>query len=69
MIDREYFTLVFKGDITKIEGNPHKIETPFGTAIASGAGNAFDVIECIHEIEEAANNLLNTIIKNVPERS
>jgi hypothetical protein len=67
--DRQFFTLVFEGDITKFEGNPMRTPTPFGVPVASGIGNAFDVIENIHEIEDAANNLLNVILKNSPERS
>lgn len=61
MSNREYFTLVFKGDITKIQGNPMKIETPYGLPVASGMGNAFDVIENIHEIEDAASKLVAAI--------
>lgn len=63
MGNREYFTLVFKGDITKIKGNPMKIETPFGIAVASGMGNAFDALENIHEIEDAAQKLIAAIAR------
>lgn len=63
MGDRNYFTLVFEGDITKIKGNPHKIETPYGFPVASGMGNAFDVIENLHEIEEAASKLIAAICR------
>ena len=59
--DQRYFTLVFEGDIMKLDKNPHKIETPFGFAIASGIGNAFDVIEHIHEVHEAAIKLVEII--------
>lgn len=61
MVDREYFTLVFEGDLTKFQGNPLKIETPFGVAFAAGLGNAFDKLENIEEIAEAAQKLLDTI--------
>ncbi len=61
MSDREYFTLVFKGDITKLGQNPHKIETPFGFAVASGMGNAFDRLEDIDEIAEAAQKFIDVI--------
>jgi hypothetical protein len=52
MSDREYFTLVFEGDISKFKGNPLKTETPFGVPFAAGMGNAFDKIENIEEIAE-----------------
>src|SRR5882672_2645987 len=64
MIDRTHFTIVFEGDITKLKGNPLKMDTAYGKPVASGAGNAFDVIEGIHEIEDAATKLLQTIKKN-----
>ena len=35
------FTLVFKGNIRKIECNPLTAETVFGTAYAVGIGDAF----------------------------
>lgn len=63
MSKRDYFTLVFEGDITKIKGNPMKIETIYGVPVASGMGNAFDVIENIHEIEEAAGKLIAAIAR------
>jgi hypothetical protein len=57
----EYFTMVFEGDITRIKGNPMKIETPFGFAIACGIGNAFDKLENIEEIAGAAQKLIDAI--------
>lgn len=63
MSNRKYFTLVFEGDITKIEGNPMKIETIYGVPIASGMGNAFDVLENLHEIEAAAQKLIAAIAR------
>jgi len=69
MIDRTHFTIVFEGDITKLKGNPLKMETAYGKPVASGAGNAFDVIEGIHEIEDAATKLLQTIKKNLDRSS
>jgi len=62
MIDRTHFTIVFEGDITKLRESL-KMETAYGKPVASGAGNAFDVIEGIHEIEDAATKLLQTIKK------
>lgn len=63
MSDREYFTLVFQGDITKFNGNPLKTETPFGVPFAAGMGNAFDALENIHEIEDAAQKLIAAIAR------
>lgn len=58
------FTIVFEGDITKLPFNPLKTETVYGKPIASGMGNAFDVIEKIYEIEDAATKLLQVIERN-----
>jgi hypothetical protein len=63
MSNRKYFTLAFEGDITKIEGNPMKIETIYGVPVASGMGNAFDVLENLHEIEDAAQKLIAAIAR------
>lgn len=41
----EYFTLVFKGDIRTFEKNPLRTETPFGTPIIAGIGNAWDEVD------------------------
>ena len=57
------FTIVFEGNIRDIDGNPMLIESPFGKPIASGIGNAFDVIENIHEIEELAGKLVAAIAR------
>jgi hypothetical protein len=61
MSDREYFTLVFEGDISKFKGNPLKTETPFGVPFAAGMGNAFDKLENIEEIADAAQKLIDAI--------
>lgn len=58
MGDREFFTIVFKGDITKLPFNPMKIDTPFGRPIASGMGHAFERLDAIEEIEDAARKLV-----------
>lgn len=39
-MEREYFTLVFRGDLRKFKGNPLKTETPFGVPIAASLGDA-----------------------------
>lgn len=58
------FTVVFEGDIAKFEGNPLRVNTPFGKPFAIGMGNALDQIEGIHEIENAAQTLLDVIAKS-----
>jgi hypothetical protein len=58
---REYFTLVFKGDIRKLKGNPMEIATIYGVPVASGMGNAFDTLENILEIEAACQKLIDSI--------
>jgi hypothetical protein len=63
MNDRKYFTLVFEGDISKFKGNPLKTETPFGVPFAAGMGNAFDDLENIREIEDAAQRLIAAIAR------
>jgi hypothetical protein len=48
-MDDQFFTIVLKGDITKLPFNPMKAETIFGEVVASGIGNAFDEIEELHD--------------------
>jgi hypothetical protein len=43
--EKQYFTLVFEGDIQKFKGNPLTTDTVFGVPVAVGIGNAFDQIE------------------------
>ena len=47
-MDRTQFTCVFKGDLRKV-ANPHVTETPFGTAIQAGFGNAFDDADSLED--------------------
>lgn len=49
MIDREFFTLVFKGDIGKFKTSPMNMETPFGRPIAAGRGDAFEECDQLRE--------------------
>lgn len=58
-----YFTLVFEGDIRKFKDNPLKTETPFGVPVAAGIGNAFDVIEKLEDVDEAATTLRQALDK------
>ncbi len=59
------FTVVFEGDITKLDFNPMKAETVFGKVIASGIGDAFSVIDGLHDVEDAAQTLLAVIKKHL----
>jgi hypothetical protein len=61
------FTVVFEGDITKLPGNPLRYETVYGKPVAAGIGNAFDKLERIVEIEEAALNLIAAINKSADD--
>lgn len=38
----QFFTIVFKGDIRKLDFNPLKAQTIFGEPVASGVGNAYE---------------------------
>lgn len=48
-----YFTLVFRGDIRKFAGNPHKTDTPFGRPVVVGVGNAFDAFDELERLRES----------------
>lgn len=49
MINREYFTLVFEGDIGKFKKNPLNTDTPFGRPVAAGRGDAFEESDKLRE--------------------
>ena len=57
MIDREHFSLVFKGDIGKFERNPMNTETPFGRTVAAGRGDAFAARDRLESMIEWMENL------------
>ena len=40
--DSECFTVVFRGNLRKLAGNPHRYVTPFGKVLSIGMGNAFE---------------------------
>jgi hypothetical protein len=61
MIDREYFTLVFKGDIGKFQLNPMNTETVFGRPEAAGRGNSFEECEALRERIDVLTKALETI--------
>lgn len=57
----EFFTVVFHGDVTQFDDNPMDFESDFGKVAAIAVGNALDEIENIHEIEAAAEKLVEAI--------
>lgn len=56
--EKEYFTLVFAGDITQFKGNPLATETPFGIPVAVGEGDAFAEIEELEDRLDGAGEAL-----------
>lgn len=56
-VNREYFTLVFKGDIGKFALNPMNTETPFGRPVAAGRGDAFEESDRMRSAIEDIVNL------------
>jgi hypothetical protein len=57
--NREYFTLVFKGDIGKFKLNPLNTETVFGRPEAAGRGDAFEECENLREENERLRKALS----------
>lgn len=54
----EGITVWFDKDAREIEGNPHRIETPFGCAQIFGTGDVFDQRDKLEEaIEKALEHL------------
>jgi hypothetical protein len=55
MLDRDHFTLIFKGDIGRFKQSPMVTDTPYGRPIAAGRGNSFDeadvLIDALERIE------------------
>ena len=50
MIDRDHFTLIFKGDIGRFKDNPLMAQLiPYGQPIAAGRGHAFDEAEVLRD--------------------
>jgi len=56
---KEFFTLVFQGDLRKFKANPHMTDTPFGRAVASGVGDAFaeidDLTDQLNQLTKSEN--------------
>lgn len=55
--DTEFFTIVFRGDITKLSFNPMTARTEFGEVVASGMGNAFVDSDVVGEISDFLDDL------------
>ena len=51
--DYQYFTLVFKGDIGKLEKNPLGTDTPWGRPVAAGRGDAFEEMDELRALLDA----------------
>lgn len=49
---RDYFTVVFKGDIGKFKTNPMLMKTDFGEVAAAGRGDAFAEADLLREALE-----------------
>lgn len=54
-----HFTLVFRGDIRRFDGNPFRTATPFGEPMRCGEGDAF--VE-IASLEDVSNTLADALI-------
>lgn len=52
---KEFFTVVFEGRLRDIEGNPYKIESPFGRAVATGMGDAISRQDLFEDLLIAAH--------------
>ena len=46
---RNYYTVVFKGDIRSMGQNLFKVVSPFGEVVAIGVGDAFEVQDALTE--------------------
>ena len=60
------FTLVFEGDLSKFQGNPFKVDTPFGRAIASGLGDAFAKEQEAVDVADALALALLDMMRVIP---
>jgi hypothetical protein len=45
MSDSDHFTVVFAGDLRKLDKNPFKITSEFGEAVSVAHGNALDELD------------------------
>lgn len=52
------FTLVFEGNIRKLDRNPLRTETPFGVPYAAGIGNAFEMSDNLLDALKTAHKWL-----------
>jgi hypothetical protein len=53
--DEEYFTVVFMGNLKKLEGNPFWYESDFGVPISIAAGHALDELDELKDAQPPAH--------------
>jgi hypothetical protein len=64
--DDDCFTVVFRGNLRKLQGNPHHYETQFGQVVSIGAGNAFEEAPEQQEPVAWLRNGENVPVRQVP---
>ncbi len=47
--DLSHFTVVFRGSILDVPGNPFSVQSDFGEAVSSGYGDAFAKADALEE--------------------
>lgn len=57
-IDRDYFTLVFQGDIGKFKHSPMTTDTPYGRPVAAGRGDAFEETDVLRDALDRIQDIL-----------
>lgn len=57
--NEEYFTVVFKGNIRKLDRNPLNMSSDYGEPVACGVGHALDALDKVtDELEDVQAILL-----------
>ena len=64
--DDDCFTVVFRGNLRKLQGNPHHYETQFGQVVSIGVGNAFEEAPEQQEPVAWLRNGENVPVRQVP---
>jgi hypothetical protein len=54
--DEEYFTVVFMGNVKKLEGNPFWFESDFGVPISIAAGHALEELDELRDAQPPAHH-------------
>jgi hypothetical protein len=68
-MSESWFTVVFEGDVRAIRGNPHKIESPFGTVQKIDASDVLaENARLTAEVERLKAEALFTAISELPEK-